>query len=152
MSRAELETLAERCEAANGPDRRLDTLVEIAVHPDKPWIIDHEPGRFPRKPIYGTFSDLREWAEDETLEPPEISAPRYTASVDSAMLLVPEGCHWSVGFGAVPGSDKPLAFAGVSGSGGGGVLNMAVAPQGLIALALTAACLRALAARENDDG
>jgi hypothetical protein len=49
--------LAERCEAATGPDREIDTLIGYAV--DLP-------------------------TEDAQL-------PRYTASLDAALTLVPEG-------------------------------------------------------------
>jgi hypothetical protein len=80
--------LAERCERAAGPDKRLDTLIEIACNPDRQWIIGEKPGRFPRDPIYGPLSALWGWAIDEEKSPPEIGAPTYTASLDVARSLV----------------------------------------------------------------
>lgn len=53
-----LTELAARCEAATGPDRELDALIESAI------------------PRFGLY--------------------RYTASIDAAMTLVPEGWTWGV--------------------------------------------------------
>jgi hypothetical protein len=100
MSRDELLQLAERVERAEGPDRALDGLIHILANPDLPWIIGQEPGPFPQTPIYGTLSDFREWAwrscdaaeAYERRDPADgIGAPFYTASLDAAMSLVPEG-------------------------------------------------------------
>jgi hypothetical protein len=88
----DIDALIERIEQATGPDRRLDVQIEIATDPKRRWIVGHEPGRFPRTPIYGTLADLWEWAVDESKEPPEIGGQRFTASLDAAMTLVPEGC------------------------------------------------------------
>lgn len=84
-----LLALAERVEAATGPDRRLDTLAHIARYPDRPWIVGTEPGRFPQKPIWGKLADLWNWAGDEAaVNLPEINAPAYTVSLDAAMSLI----------------------------------------------------------------
>jgi hypothetical protein len=64
-----LTALAERCEQATGPDRKLDREIELAVMPER---VDPEP-----------------W---ETLA-------AYTASLDAAMTLVPEGCIVTIGGG-----------------------------------------------------
>jgi hypothetical protein len=89
----ELSALIERVEAAEGPDRRLDALITIAIAPDRQTIIGAEPSRFPQKPIYGPISKLIQMAEhgphpDDAAD--FLSAPRYTASLDAALALVPE--------------------------------------------------------------
>lgn len=127
---ADINKLAERCEAATGPDRVIDGLVHVAANPDTPWIIGHEPGRFPRKAIYGTLSDFRDalLGENGADFADAINAPAYTASIDAAMTLVPEGvniglhidhngcdCAWSsraIGWQprVVPGNTPALAL------------------------------------------
>lgn len=53
--------LAARCEAATGPDRELDRAIELAIFPDR------------------------------TDPCPTVELLAYTASLDAAMTLVPEG-------------------------------------------------------------
>ena len=60
----ELMRLAERCEAAMGPDRELDALIQMAVRKREPLL---QADRLPMKPRH------------------------FTASLDAAMTLVPEG-------------------------------------------------------------
>ena len=64
MTRAELLALAERVEAATGPDRALDEEIDLIAY-DLGW-------RAERKEV-------------------PFEAPRYTASIDAAASLVPEG-------------------------------------------------------------
>ena len=64
----ELLELAERCEKATGPDQELDRAIQLAIR--KPVPSDKWTGRdaiLPQKPRH------------------------YTASLDTAMTLVPEG-------------------------------------------------------------
>jgi hypothetical protein len=70
--------LADLIEAADGPCRKLDA--EIAR-------------------VAGAEHGPRENVEYETRSVTYIDeiAPRYTASIDAAMTLVPEGCLWGVG-------------------------------------------------------
>jgi hypothetical protein len=68
MTKDELVKLAERCEAASGPDRELDR--EIALTFGHPW--DYAADWGPR-------------GHDRPTAFP------YTASIDAAMTLVPEG-------------------------------------------------------------
>ncbi len=104
--KAELEALAVRCEAATGPDRELDALINDIA------------GRRP-------------------------TMPAYTASLDAAMTLVPEGYLYGIG------NPEGAAHAVVSES-----------PDALIdpvkaatpALALCAASLRALATPPKGTG
>lgn len=69
-----LEELARRCETATGPDRELDEAIASAFG-WKPW------------PRYG---DDR-WQNPANLMV-EVLRP-YTASLDTALTLVPEGWH-----------------------------------------------------------
>jgi hypothetical protein len=84
----ELLELAERCEAATGPDRELDGLIEVARDPMREVILYNEPGPFPQKAVRGPIKDLLLTGEDLAYY---IFAPRYTASLDAAMTLVPSG-------------------------------------------------------------
>lgn len=79
-----LLSLAERCEAATGPDRELDGEIALASG----WTFvkmkgDAQP--YWRKPgVTDYFSRERS------------GPPRYTESLDSALTLVPEGMEWLV--------------------------------------------------------
>lgn len=67
--------LAERVEALTVPDREVDALMQRAL------------GDGSR---YHWFADMNgAWVTDA-------NAPRYTASLDAAMTLVPEGAYWAV--------------------------------------------------------
>lgn len=68
--------LLDRLRAAGGPDRRLD--IEIACFVSG-LSVEH---------FNEAISDGGDWSEEEW--------PRYTASLDSAMTLVPEGMEWVV--------------------------------------------------------
>ena len=66
MTTQDILEIAARCEAATGPDTQLDALIWCAINDLEPWqrvIDDFERGQ----------------------------ATRYTASLDAAMTLVPEG-------------------------------------------------------------
>jgi hypothetical protein len=91
---ANLLALAERCEAATGPDRELDAQIIIALeHPEyhfpdevlnrKPSSWDEAAGRFRHDGSGGSVS----W-------------PAFTASVDAALTLVPEGWNDNVSWSA----------------------------------------------------
>lgn len=88
-----LDDLIARVEAAEGPDRRLDVLIHITCNPAEQTIVGHVPGPFPRKAIYGPITELIEMAEHGPYPNDAadyIGAPRYTASLDNALLLVPD--------------------------------------------------------------
>lgn len=63
----ELLKLAERCEAATGPDYEIDAQIADAIGKGS-WYAVGNPA----------------W--------------KFTASLDAAMTLVPEGCHWWMPF------------------------------------------------------
>ena len=87
LSIADVLDLAVRCEAATGPDRELDGLIHAALNPEMTIVVDHEPGRFPQKAIFGVPGDLIRSGFDLVALADYISAPPYTASIDAAMGL-----------------------------------------------------------------
>lgn len=101
--------LAERCEQATGPDKRLDVQIYILLDPDAQHIVGEKPGRFPREAIYGPRSSFWDWAMDAAKEPPVFGAiPPFTASIDAAKTMVPPG--WAVqleDWPAHPDGDTP---------------------------------------------
>lgn len=138
-----LEGLALRVEQSAGADRTLDGLIEAARDPMRQVLLYNEPGPFPQKAVFGPLKDLVLTGVDLA---DYIGAPRYTASLDAAMSLVPEGCGWEIDdqsrVGSVFGeSYRRRPRAHVSGSD----WRTAATP----ALALTAACLRGKAALER---
>lgn len=102
---SELLALAERCEKASGPDRELDALIRRVVFAD--FVLCGDSGsacaacmmgldatQFPECGAPLGMVDERashpsRWQDDDRL-------PAYTASLDAAMTLVPEGWDWSV--------------------------------------------------------
>ncbi len=80
-SAAKRIALAERCEAAAGPDRELDAeILRLTGGPEIRWIGDGD-GVF-RGKCYTVWSERN---------PLPRSVPAYTASLDAAMTLKPEG-------------------------------------------------------------
>lgn len=75
MDKAALLALADRVEALDGPCRETDAAIAIAL--DRPWNYD---------------TDWRGWGFDVEGKPIEKPvAFSYTASIDPAMTLVPDG-------------------------------------------------------------
>jgi hypothetical protein len=82
-----LGELAERCEAATGPDRVLDAEIYMAVH----GYTLHED----TDPATGHFA----FWEGEPWKSPCVNCSSWgepTASLDAAMVLVPEGWFFHV--------------------------------------------------------
>jgi hypothetical protein len=123
-----MKELAERCEAATGPDRELD--IAILTHPAFGYRDVFEDGRLFDRGNDGYWS----LEGDEKNGP----LPSPTASLDAAMTLVPEGWEWAVGM--VEG--KRIAGCRQPGPGAPCPEIEAATP----ALALCAAALRARAA------
>lgn len=141
--------LAARCESAPGPDRELDAEIAASVRyfPQNigyVWKNDLEPnvpetGRVTCVTILGTFG-------------PHYAAPHFTASIDAAMMLVPEGCLFVLK--TLWDDDKTAGYAIIqhyapTETGGkryDGETTALAAPP---ALALTAAALRARAQIEG---
>lgn len=73
-------TLAHRIEAAEGADRALDGDIAEHLGLVPPWVSKR------LNPRWATWSGGRDYWD----------APAYTASIDAALTLVPEGCEWIV--------------------------------------------------------
>lgn len=143
---ADLLKLAERCEAATGPDRELDAAIEVALKvgcranlPDdleylsEISLSDYEARQ--RKAGHYWFH----CRSGKSMR----SADRYTLSLDAAMTLVPDVITWGVGAGTLGSyarvvTDEPETVAHWC--------RIAATP----ALALTAASLRARAASSKE--
>lgn len=128
--RETLLALAERCEKASGADRELDCRI---------WSTFNGGGFDTYRTV---VPDLRQWR-----------AAYYTASLDAALTLAPEGWawtlgqnvhhrHWQASINALDDDGAPYSVAH------GGTGNVHTTP----ALALTAAALRARAALLPEEG
>jgi hypothetical protein len=80
---ATLLALAERCEQAAGPDRELDAEISVVVGRHETHVERRSDGT----------TKLLPWRGDGTGSY-NIDCRRYTASLDAAVTLVPEGCGW----------------------------------------------------------
>ena len=89
---AELLDLAERCEKATGPDRELDVTIALA-QPDR--FFNAGPQYDGAPDSIGTI-DPSDGSQSIPGNAHDMLVPRYTSSLDAAMTLVPEGCHWSL--------------------------------------------------------
>ena len=128
--RAKLLELAERCEAAEGPDRKLDEAIERAT---------------------GNYTAFAHYTlGDDDCD--EYVPTRYSASIDAAMTLAK--ANWLVGFkglwdGKAKAANAFIDLYTVKDDGlfwGDHIQACATTP----ALALTAACLRARATENTD--
>lgn len=132
-----LIALAERCEQAIGPDKRLGAEVEIAVRGFPECAYQH---RNAMRAKGSPNLDRLEWAA-------KFFGAGPTGSIDAAVALVPEGWAWTVD-GGDPSCDDSASLGLVPMSGqmmNPSVITGAATP----ALALTAAALRAIAARTS---
>lgn len=129
--------LAERCEAATGPDRRLDAEIEWTSRGVRgAWYVTSNHR--------GDFSHVSGWWRDA--EDASHKAPDYTASIDAALTLVPEGAFYGfVMKGDVDGFDACCQFAGPDEDAPELIWHGAANP----ALALCAAALKARASTEG---
>lgn len=86
---ARLTELAERCEAATGPDRELDALIAVALGA-WPNTLEAEP----------SVTDDGEWSiierEPDGRKIDRFSPESVTASLDAATALVPEGADYAI--------------------------------------------------------
>jgi hypothetical protein len=80
MSAETMVALADRCEAASGPDRELDAKIARETGAVNP--------RTARAGFGFGYVDRGQWACS--------FVPAYTASLDAAMTLVPEGCSFDL--------------------------------------------------------
>jgi hypothetical protein len=134
MTRDTLNDLAERCERATGPDRELDAAIFCAF--PHAGVRSCTPAKKP-----GAVTALYEIGGYAAFQ-----SPLYTASLDAAMTLVPEG--WHKAFNSQVGG----AWVWPSGAEYLDAINDPRATRGTAAtpaLALCAAALRSLAGKED---
>lgn len=117
-NREELLRLAERCEAATGPDREIDGAIDRLFN-KRPKHGDYDPGERAVWRVKDGWSGLL--VRGDGFARGSFCAAEYTASLDAAMTLVPEGWEYVL-------MERTVWSSGNS-----------------LALALTAAALRALA-------
>jgi hypothetical protein len=130
MSRAEeLIALAERVEALDGPDREVDRLI-CPLQGIRSKDEGHSLGR--------CYYDANGHG---------VPLPAYTASLDAAMTLVPEGWEWTISAYA----DGAIATCAPAAKAHPTILVGDGENALLPALALTAAALRARAAQDLND-
>lgn len=93
------EKLSERVERLEGPDREIDVLICAKTggvfHES---ISDQDAAQIAAKYSYTPDG---EFEEVETSGADQWGVPHYTASLDAAMSLVPEGCSWNLSVGRV---------------------------------------------------
>ena len=83
-----LLALAERCEQAAGPDRELDVAIARALD-WKPLYRDDYSKWWPPAAVEDSRARKR-----SILHHPTQPLPKFTASLDAAVTLVPEGWKW----------------------------------------------------------
>lgn len=146
MTPADLEALADRVEALSGPDRELDAAIFKAIGAPVPF-------QFMNKVVALSW-DARENCYFAPIGDMRVryEVPAYSASLDAAMTLVPNNCGFVL---HNPVGKKPSVALQFGDEGfpspktvdGWGDYSSGATP----ALALTAACLRALA-KDKQDG
>lgn len=88
----ELIALAERCEAATGPDRTLDRDIEIAIQNIEGCGYDDPRDNITARPVLISHGAQPHNYEISAFSGISLRTPReYTSSVDGALALVPEG-------------------------------------------------------------
>lgn len=85
-----LEELVERIEKLEGPDREVDAEIALALEFPN-WRDRMLPARITKKASH-TYSALTPDGVGGSKR-----VPAFTASLDAAMTLVPEGAHWGIG-------------------------------------------------------
>jgi hypothetical protein len=138
-TRETLVGLAAICEQATGPDREIDEAIADALFTEKQrhcvkGLSDEEGGQWFWRNPDGSIG----------------TALRFTASLDAAVTLVPEGRDWMVdNFDGLPGRRCSATVFSAPGDEYASHEAFADTP----ALALTAGCLRARAeALSNGEG
>lgn len=133
--------LAARCQTAEGPGRALDVgIAEFMGKVLMPWhAIAQDDGCFMRR-VGDTWLEITH-SKVSGMWPTDRYIPRYTASIDAALTLIPDGMWWLIGKGRTR-PDEPLY--GVQILDGERVVAEAET-EASAALAICAAALRARA-------
>ena len=142
MSAAELIALAERCEAATGPDEAISAGIEVMLqrplYPDAAVI---KLGKFPSAAAMRT-KGRRGWRAYGIF----FQRVRYTSSFDAAMTLVPVGLSFEVRASGIGDKGQALVWDPMTQPGFSSHRSWRVTGCASPALALCAAALRARAA------
>lgn len=93
---AALQALALRCEATTSPSRLLDFEIHIAAVEDAVWPVVERDGRV-SNPNSRMSDYVRIYRDVIDADDQDFEFPRYTRSLDAAVLLVPEDWYWQVG-------------------------------------------------------
>jgi hypothetical protein len=91
-----LEILALQCERATSPSRLLDFKIHIAAVEDAVWPVVERNGRV-SNPNSRMSDYLAIYADVIDADDQDFDFPRYTGSIDAALLLVPDEWFWQVG-------------------------------------------------------
>lgn len=150
MTEESLLALAERCEKVTGPDRELDALILAEIENRDVRYDNGDRGALLAKHRSAPFDEcVLGWADpgkaarNFTAAPMEPQLPLYTASLDAALTLVPEGLIMALtncdADGPKPVFGKASAIVGNPDDTGEPVV------AATMALALSAASLKARA-------
>ena len=142
MDRVALEALALRCEQAAGPDRELDAAIATTI-----GVV---PEFYIRAQVHGIT--MTYWWHESDTKAAYYSPPAYTASLDAAMTMVPDGDSFTIGQNVH--HKHWVASVNYLGDDGAPHARSNSYSNFSAALALTAAALRAAAslAREPGEG
>lgn len=145
----ELEKLVERIEALTGPSREVDALIWCALFAPPEAYVKESPFNSEWLTYHLNFR-----GKEALVEPRGLGAPRqgqpFTASLDCAMTLVPEGLGW--GLTNIEGGDyEAMDFSRCTAVLHGGSVELCRSDAATPALALCAAALRARAADAPND-
>jgi hypothetical protein len=91
-----LRALALRCEAMTTPSRLLDFEIHIAAIKDELWPVIERDGRV-SNPNSRMSDYLRIYRDVIDADDQDFEFPRYSGSIDAAVLLVPKDWFWQVG-------------------------------------------------------
>jgi len=140
-TRAALLALADRCEQASGPDREIDFSIFRALHPEyagPEW-----------KPYGNGLRHINDSSDMRCLPAPEMTPPRWTASLDAALTLVRSVKCFIAALGDIAADGLPGCCLCVSTDPVHEIWGIALGggdPDGKLARATVSAALRALAA------
>lgn len=97
----EIESIIGRLEKATGPDREIDGEIEAALGAPSFTRFDLAEGyhwEFEADGMAGEVSAFSVLGNKTSRRQKRFQAPVYTASVDAALTLLPEGFKWKLGY------------------------------------------------------
>lgn len=97
----DLSSLIERIEKSEGPDRAADALIGAAIRwlpqDGQAWLRDWRGDFGPMPRMTGRIAAFHDNGDPAV----HWEAPNFTASLDAAVTLVPEGWYWRAGHGVL---------------------------------------------------